>query len=686
MSASFTNPEFVSQSKPVTLPKKNAITAFDGAEIDGNSILYVISKDTTSLNFSNIIDVPEDCTLIVLDTYNDPIEDNDTANIYPFEDGSRNDFKVKIVADSGEEIIFYLMVHKIYEITVTYKGYGYNSDVIYTEKIDSAQLYTPNPDYVNSFEGYAFNGFKDTSYNTYVPTILYKDTTVLVDRTPNTYTVTFDKNAGDLAGTTAEVTYGQVPSFFVPVLPGCTFLGWELNGQMITDNNGYGFYYLPWSKTEDCEVVAKWQRNNFFIEYHLDGGINNKDNITSYLAYDDVFFLKDPTKNDTLTVNSYKTAVLKAEEGSLVDYYTSNQIRVDRTAKKYEFGGWYKESTFDTRVTVLEFTYGTINLYAKWIEKDPVNETVDVDYLVVDKDGNYDPNGTYLLMGNYFQTVKSADVTIDTTLNGSNGWSVGSDGCLYKDVVAYTRSTDANKYYFSDNTKIVGGQTYYFKLEPMRWRMLNGQPDPEGTGWTVLMADKAISCEQYDNTTDTHYETSFLREFFNTNFLELHFNESMKNIMVNNPIDNSIKSTYEEGGYDIPDGTEKYWDSNNYLSPNTSDKIFALSISQLTKDTFNFSSSINTKDAKRTVTVTDYALAKGVAIQLEGEYKGNCTHYWTRSPYPSQSNNGTPTVFTVRYDGCLSYDYYGQIFYTSLQAKSSYVGVVPALRLDIRQF
>ena len=95
---------------------------------------------------------------------------------------------------------------------------------------------------------------------------------------------------------------------------------------------------------------------------------------------------------------------------------------------------------------------------------------------------------------------------------------------------------------------------------------------------------------------------------------------------------------------------------------------------------------MSAKDLKRTVSATDFALAKGVAIQLEGEYKGNCTYYWTRSPYPTQQNNGTPTVFTVRYDGCLSYDFYGQIFYTSLQAKSSTIGVVPALRLDIRQF
>ena len=46
-SVSFTNPNFESQAKSIALPKKSAITAFDGAIIDGRDVFYVVSKDTT---------------------------------------------------------------------------------------------------------------------------------------------------------------------------------------------------------------------------------------------------------------------------------------------------------------------------------------------------------------------------------------------------------------------------------------------------------------------------------------------------------------------------------------------------------------------------------------------------------------------------------------------------------------
>ena len=72
----------------------------------------------------------------------------------------------------------------------------------------------------------------------------------------------------------------------------------------------------------------------------------------------------------------------KAEEGQPIDYYTNNKISVERTAKKYSFDGWYTDRNFENKVTNLEFTYGTINLYAKWKDDSTENETVEVDYLV----------------------------------------------------------------------------------------------------------------------------------------------------------------------------------------------------------------------------------------------------------------------------------------------------------------
>ena len=105
----------------------------------------------------------------------------------------------------------------------------------------------------------------------------------------------------------------------------------------------------------DKEIVALWYYNNFGIEYVLDGGKNNADNITNYDAYDEAFTLKDPTKDPALVVNGYQTAVFEAEEGSAikqggVDYYTNGKIRVDRTATRYAFDGWFTEPEFENKV------------------------------------------------------------------------------------------------------------------------------------------------------------------------------------------------------------------------------------------------------------------------------------------------------------------------------------------------
>ncbi|MBQ9756418.1 MAG: InlB B-repeat-containing protein, partial [Clostridia bacterium] len=622
MEATFSNPVFERQTKSVVLPKKNAITSFEGAQIKGNEIIYVVSAETTSVNFTDIISVPDDCSFAILDTYNDVIENNDTANLWELYKGNNYGYKVRITTDGGE-VIYSLNIHRIMDITVYY--YDQNADeILFSETITSAQEYVPNAEQVNTLAGYTFNRFVDYEYNDYEICPLYDHTYIYVDRTPKTYTITFDENAGNMAGETTEIKYNSVPSFGRPERPGCTFLGWQVNDVQITDKYGQGYYYAKWNIAEDQTVVAMWQYDTYYIEYHLDGGKNNDGNITEYLAYDDdTFELLEPTKDDVFVVNSYETAVFKAEDGSAeklagVDYYTNSKIRVNRRTTKFVFDGWYSDSNFENEITTLTFTYGTINLYAKWTEQAPKEEVSDVDWLIVDENGNYNPNGSYLLMGTYPQTIKSADVTIDTTLNGSNGWNVGSDGNLYKAISAspYVSQVSPATYYFSDNTKIVKNQVYYFKLEPMRWRIVN---NPEDGGWGMLMADKAIDTNIYDLQGEPSYENSYLREFFLTNFYGLHFSESSKAVMVTNAIFNDLGSTKEDGIY-YPKGWEKIWDSNPYVGKALNDKIYAYSASELTNPSLGFSTYFTTKDAKRTVKPTDYALAKGAAARTDGEY------------------------------------------------------------------
>ncbi|MBQ8197010.1 MAG: InlB B-repeat-containing protein [Clostridia bacterium] len=689
MTATFTNPAFEEQDKNVVIPKKDAITSFEGAQVNGNDIFYVVPAETTSLQFNDVIQVPNDCTLIVLDTYGDPIENNDTSSLWELYEGSSNEFTVKIVSDQSEEVYYDLIVHRVYQLSVYYKYYDNDYyHTLYTDTITSAQFYTPNPEFVNNVEGYTFNGFKDYYWNEYQPKVLYADEEVFIDRTANKYTVTFDKDAGDMAGTTTLVEYGSIPNFERPSRPGCQFLGWSLDGVQITNEYGYGYYDAKWHDACDKEVVALWYYNTYYINYFLDGGKNNEGNPQEYTAYGETITLLDPTKDSAFTVNSYKTAVFEAEEGSDIklggiDYYTNSKIRVDKTVTDYQFDGWYREETFETPVTELELTYETIYLYAKWTAKDPENKVEDVDFLVVDEDGNYDARGNYVLMGTYPQTIKSASVTVDETLNGSNGWNVGSDGCLYKKISAMPYWSDYSKptYYFSDNEEIVRGTEYFFKLEPMKWRLLNGHPNPTGTGWTALMSDKAIDANVFDAQCEAVYETSFLREFFLTNFLGLHFPQSVKDVMVDKTVKNDLSSTKEYGLY-IPDGFEEIWDSNPHVGPATVDKIYALSAEELTSG--NFSMKFTTADERRRVTPTDYALARGAAARTEGEYKGNVS-WWTRSPYP-RSDGTIHNAMTVSADGSLATQGRYSYEFGLTRTDSSGYGIVPATTLNIRSW
>ncbi len=688
MQATFSNRAFETQTKSVVLPKKNAIVSFEGAQVDGNQIIYVVPAETTSVNFTDIITVQEDCSFTVLDTYNDPIENNDTSNLWELYQGNNSGYKLRITSLGDEQITYNLTIHRIHEITIYYYDQTRGIEV-YRENIMSAQEYVPNEEYVNNVPGYTFNRFVDRNFNDYQVATLYENTHVYVDRSANVYTVTFDENAGNMAGTTAQIYYNSVPYFDRPERPGCNFLGWSVNDVQITNRYGQGYNSLKWNIPNDQVVVALWEYNVYNIDYRLDGGKNDSSNITSYHAYDSQpFGLYEPTKDDTFIVNSYKTAVLEAQDGSNeklvgVDYYTNSKIRVNKTTTKYIFDGWYTDENFENQVTYLEFTYGAIVLYAKWIEQTPVEEVADVDWLVVNEDGTYNPNGAYLLMGTYPQTIKSADVTIDTSLNGSNGWNVGSDGNLYKAINAspYVSQVSSTTYYFSDNTRIVKNQTYYFKLEPMRWRILS-RPNANGA-LASLMADKAIDTNIYDLQKESVYETSFLREFFLTNFYEMHFSQSTKDVMSTKTFYNDVASTKEFGIY-YPDGFEDVWDNNPYVGGTLNDKIYAFSARDLTSSVF--STYFTTKDAKRTVKPTDYALAKGAAARtVNDEYKGNVS-WWTRSPYPQFNANSSPAVMTVSWDGSLAMEDGESYAFGLTSPYVSGLGIVPSIKLQIPSF
>ncbi len=110
--------------------------------------------------------------------------------------------------------------------------------------------------------------------------------------------------------------------------------GYEQNGWSTTMGGAKGY-----ELGEEYTVVApvtlypSWSLATYTITYECDGCVNNPQNPTTY------------------TINDKK------------------DIKYPQSREGYDFGGWYKETNYTTKVTqIAKGSYGNITLYGKWIK------------------------------------------------------------------------------------------------------------------------------------------------------------------------------------------------------------------------------------------------------------------------------------------------------------------------------
>lgn len=136
--------------------------------------------------------------------------------------------------------------------------------------------------------------------------------------------------------------------------------------------------------------------------------------------------------------------------------------------------------------------------------------------------------GKYVTFGAFPQTLKNADVTIlydnDTgdenkMTQGDQTWYLGSDGEWYAPHSA--KPYDANRK-LSDGTTIVNGTTYYFKVCPLKWRVLASGK---------LLSESIVETKPYISTYKTstpysnNYKESDVRAYLNNSFLKTAFTD-----------------------------------------------------------------------------------------------------------------------------------------------------------------
>jgi hypothetical protein len=254
--------------------------------------------------------------------------------------------------------------------------------------------------------------------------------------------------------------------------------------------------------------------------------------------------------------------------------------------------------------------------------------------------------GSSFSLGKYPQTLVEDSATLNALASATD---TDSDGYLEYGSDEYKKITGApygsGYKSASGNVTFASWTTYYFKVEPIQWRVLSGQ----GTATGLVMSEKVLTnnCYYPNNSTNrtisdstvypNNYQYSTLRAMLNgydgssysvdnfagKGFLDVAFAETEKAHIATTTVDNSAATTESS--------------SNSYACASTGDKIFALSYQDLIKTSYGFNSFYSNSDTARRGTLTDYARATGAWMSTSSSYYGN-GYWWSRSPYASNSS------------------------------------------------
>lgn len=289
-------------------------------------------------------------------------------------------------------------------------------------------------------------------------------------------------------------------------------------------------------------------------------------------------------------------------------------------------------------------------------------------------------NGTtydLVTFGLWPQTIIASGVTVDTNVTETHGaftYCKGSDDEWY---VKQSENAYGSGYMYSDRTTVAqssDNSSKWFKVEPIKWRVLT----TNYSGDKLLLAESILTSglAYYLNKSSrsiggsavysNNYKYSTIRSWLNGSyeaddtqvtayaekgFLQTAFTSTQQSAIKTTTVDNSAESTTDVAGF--------LKQASNYKCDNTCDKIFLLSMKEVTTIEYGFVGD----DSTRIRAATDFAKAAGVYF-VAGT-NGTGFLWWLRSP-SYEANRAR----SVSYNGNTA---------TSINVDVSYNGVVPAL-------
>ena len=204
-----------------------------------------------------------------------------------------------------------------------------------------------------------------------------------------------------------------------------------------------------------------------------------------------------------------------------------------------------------------------------------------------------------------------------------------------------------DKSYQDDNGYTIG--TYYFKWEPIVWQVLAKESDG-----VYVMSKSILNSQPYNNYLEaTTWETCSLRSWLNKTFIYAAFstNEMAKL--------NSTKVV-----------AEKNPENNNPGGNDTTDKLWVLTFSELTKADYGFNADYSEHDSARFCTGTDYAKCEGLYLRYDSTPYQNNSWWWQRTV-----GNTNDTACSVGYNG--------YVYRTGDYVNDATIGVRPVFKMNL---
>ena len=296
-------------------------------------------------------------------------------------------------------------------------------------------------------------------------------------------------------------------------------------------------------------------------------------------------------------------------------------------------------------------------------------------------------NMYYVDFGNYPQTYvgNSMNTALESWYNSNGPTAVNTyvvrtrtwKAYEYTDGNIYARGLslpyDASYTYLNGETVIAKGSAVWFKVEPIRWIVLNYEAYTSGSesgleimSYLALTADIRFYASNTDadgtaGTSDdpNQWVNSEFRTWLNSTFYTSAFSSAEQDLIETTSVGNNITNNYNTA-------------TSNTTGVATEDKVYLLSYWDLYNKN---SASIFNSNPKKLCSPTDFALGNNCLKVTDTSYvtatypSGGTCYYWTRSAGALASY-----VCYVSTTGNLSSSYY---------VTTRYGGVRPVLRISI---